>query len=166
VTNEFPETGPVSSPEEDYEQGMMLKDDGQLKEAVDMFHSAAKDKALGLKAYAQVGFCYVKMREPHAAIQAFRTALNDKSALPRDMMDVLYFLGRSLESIGKTSQAVEIYHRIDHSTPSFRDVATRLEGLRRAPRQARKTEQSAAGKHSWFSGVVDNFQRFLIGSQK
>jgi tetratricopeptide (TPR) repeat protein len=166
VTNEFPETGPVSSPEEDYEQGMMLKDDGQLKEAVDMFHSAAKDKALWLKAYAQVGFCYVKMREPHAAIQAFRTALNDKSALPRDMMDVLYFLGRSLESIGKTNQAVEIYHRIDHSTPSFRDVATRLEGLRRAPRQPRKTEQSAAGKHSWFSGVVDNFQRFLIGSQK
>jgi type II secretory pathway predicted ATPase ExeA len=166
VADEFREAGSVSSSEEDYERGMMLKDDGQLKEAVDMFYSAAKDKALWLKAYAQVGFCYVKMREPHAAIQAFRTALNDTAAVPRDMMDVLYFLGRSLESIGKTSQAVEIYQRINHSTPSFRDVTTRMEELNGAPRQPRKTEQSAAIKHSWFGGVVDNFQRFLIGSQK
>ncbi len=166
AADEFPETSPVSSPEEDYERGMMLKDDGRLKEAIDMFHSAAKDKALWLKAYAQVGFCHVKMREPHAAIQAFHTALDDTAALPRDMTDVLYFLGRSLESIGKTSQAVEIYHRIDHSAPSFRDVTARLEELKGAPRQPRKTKQSTAGKHSWFSGVVDNFQRFLIGSQK
>ncbi len=166
VADESPEVGPVRSPEEDYERGMALKEDGRLKEAVDMFHSAAKDKAMWLKAYAQVGFCYVKMREPHAAIQAFRTALNDKAALPRDMMDVLYFLGRSLESVGKTSQAVEIYHRIDHSTPSFRDVASRLEELKGAPRKPRNTEQSNAGKHSWFSGVVDNVQRFLIGSPK
>ncbi|MGE0468516.1 MAG: AAA family ATPase [Nitrospira sp.] len=166
VTDESPEPGPASSPEEDYERGMALKEDGRLKEAVDMFHSAAKDKAMWLKAYAQVGFCYVKMREPHAAIQAFRTALNDTAALPRDMMDVLYFLARSLESIGKTSQAVEIYHRIDHSTPSFRDVAARLEELKKAPKQPHTTRQSTEGKHSWFSGVVDNFQRFLIGSQK
>jgi general secretion pathway protein A len=166
VTDESPEPGPVSSPEEDYERGMALKEDGRLKEAVDMFHSAAKDKAMWLKAYAQVGFCYVKMREPYAAIQAFRTALNDTAALPRDMMDVLYFLARSLESIGKTSQAVEIYHRIDHSTPSFRDVAARLEELKKALKQPHTTRQSIEGKHSWFSGVVDNFQRFLIGSQK
>ncbi|NJN70366.1 MAG: hypothetical protein HC801_08895 [Nitrospira sp.] len=80
---------------------MMLKDDGQLKEAIDMFHSAAKDKTMWLKAYAQVGFCYVKLREPHAAIQAFRTALNDTTALPRDMMDVLYFWGVVSSPSGK-----------------------------------------------------------------
>jgi len=166
TADECLETNVVSSPEEDYERGMMLKDDGQLKEAIDMFHSAAKDKALWLKAYAQVGLCYVKMREPHAAIQAFRTALNDTAAPPGDMMDVLYYLGRSLESVGKTSQAVEIYQRIDHSTPSFRDVATRLEELKGTSGQPHKSRQSTVRKHSWFSGVVDNVQRFLIGSQK
>jgi general secretion pathway protein A len=164
--DELPETDAVGSPEEDYERGMSLKDDGRLKEAVDKFHSAAKDKALRLKAYAQIGFCYVKMREPHDAIQAFRTALKDTAALPRDMMDVLYFLGRSLESVGKSSQALEIYHRIDQSTPSFRDVASRLRELKESSMEASKSERLTSGKHSWFSGVVDNVQRFLIGSQK
>ena len=164
--DELPETGPVGSPEEDYERGMALKDDGRLKEAMDMFHSAAKDKTLRLKAHAQIGFCHVKMREPHAAIHAFRTALNDTGAIPRDMMDVLYFLGRSLEAVGKPGQALEIYHRIDHSTPSFRDVASRLRELKKSSMETGKSEKPASEKHSWLSGVVDNFQRFLIGSQK
>lgn len=157
---------PLSPAEKDYERGMVLKEDGRLKEAVDMFHSAAKDKTLWLKAYAQVGFCYVKMREPHAAIQAFRTALTDTTALSGDTLDVLYFLGRSLEAVGQSSQAVEIYHRIDQSTPGFRDVATRLRELTHPPRGMGKRDQLASGKHSWFDGVIDNFQRFLIGSQK
>ena len=155
VVNELPESDPVNSSEEDYEQGMALKDEGRLKEAIDLFHSAAKEKALWLKAHAQIGFCYVKMRDPHAAIQAFRTALNDMTALPHDTSDVLYFLGRSLEAVGKTDQALEVYHRIDHVTPSFRDVASREQELEEALR-----------KPSWLGGVVDNFQRFLIGSQK
>jgi general secretion pathway protein A len=166
VGEEYPEPGPVSALEADYDRGMALKDDGRLKEAVDMFLSAAEDRALWLKAYAQIGFCYVKMREPHAAIQAFRTALSDTTTLPRDMTDVLYFLGRSLESVGKASQAMEIYHRIDQLTPSFRDVASRLRELTGASREAGKTRTPTSGKHSWFSGVVDNVQRFLIGSQK
>lgn len=166
VADELPETDRVGSSGDDYERGMALKDEGRLKEAVDVFHSAAKDKTLWLKAYAQIGFCYVKMREPHAAIQAFRTALNDTTALPRDMMDVLYFLGRSLEAVGKLSQAAEIYHRIDHSTPSFRDVASRLRELKEPSMKGSKSDPPTSVKHSWFSGVVDNFQRFLIGSQK
>lgn len=164
--DELPATGPVGSPEEDYERGMTLKDDGRLKEAMGMFHSAARDKTLRLKAYAQIGFCHVKMREPHAAIHAFRTALNDTASLPRDMMDVLYFLGRSLEAVGKPSQALEIYCRIDHSTPSFRDVASRLRELKESSMETGKSGKPTSGKHSWFGGVVDNVQRFLIGSQK
>lgn len=155
VANELSKSDPVNSSEDDYERGMALKDEGRLKEAIDLFHSAAKEKALWLKAHAQIGFCYVKMRDPHAAIQAFRTALNDTTALPHDTTDVLYFLGRSLEAVGKTDQALEAYHRIDHVTPSFRDVASRERELEEALR-----------KSSWFGGVVDNFQRFLIGSQK
>ena len=155
VVNELPDSDPVNSSEEDYERGMALKDEGRLKEAIDMFHSAAKEKALWLKAHAQIGFCYVKMRDPQAAIQAFRTALNDTTALPHDTTDVLYFLGRSLEAVGETDQALEVYHRIDHVTPSFRDVASRERELEEALR-----------KPSWLGGVVDNFQRFLIGSQK
>lgn len=155
VVENPPEQEALSDGEEDYLRGMKLKEEGQLKEAIDLFHAATKEKTLWLKAYAQIGFCYVKMREPHAAIQAFRTALSDTAALPRDTTEVLYFLGRSLESVGKASQALEVYRRIDHATPAFRDVASRVQELEESSR-----------KPSWLGGVVDNFQRFLIGSQK
>jgi len=152
----------ISSPEQDYTRAMRLKEEGRLKEAVDLFHSAARDKSMWLQAYSQVGLCYVKMKEHHAAIQAFRTALDDPTAPEQDVLEVLYVLGRSLESVGKASQALEVYHRIHHATPTFRDVANRLRELQQTAKHSRYLEKSATERHSWFSGVVDNVQRFLL----
>lgn len=166
VSIESSQAYPVSSPVEDYTRAMVLKEEGRLKEAVELFHSAAKDKSVWFKAYSQVGLCYVKMKEHHAAIQAFRTALEDPTVLQQDTLDVLYVLGRSLESIGRVGQALEVYHRINHVTPTFRDVANRLRELQQPSKQVSHKGKSVTGKHSWFSGVVGNVQRFLIGSQK
>lgn len=166
VSVESSQAYPVSSPVEDYARAMVLKEEGRLKEAVELFHSAAKDKSVWFKAYSQVGLCYVKMKEHHAAIQAFRTALEDPTVLQQDTLDVLYVLGRSLESVGRPGQALEVYHRINHVTPTFRDVANRLRELQQPSKQVSHKGKSVTGKHSWFSGVVGNVQRFLIGSQK
>jgi general secretion pathway protein A len=166
VSVESSQAYPVSSPVEDYARAMVLKEEGRLKEAVELFHSAARDKSVWFKAYSQVGLCYVKMKEHHAAIQAFRTALEDPTVLQQDTLDVLYVLGRSLESIGRVGQALEVYHRINHVSPTFRDVANRLRELQQPSKQVSHKGKSVTGKHSWFSGVVGNFQRFLIGSQK
>ena len=166
VSIESSQAYPVSSPVEDYTRAMVLKEEGRLKEAVELFHSAAKDKSVWFKAHSQVGLCYVKMKEHHAAIQAFRTALEDPTVLQQDTLDVLYVLGRSLESVGRPGQALEVYHRINHVTPTFRDVANRLRELQQPSKQVSHKGKSVTGKHSWFSGVVGNVQRFLIGSQK
>lgn len=166
VSVESSQAYPVSSSVEDYTRAMVLKEEGRLKEAVELFHSAAKDKSVWFKAYSQVGLCYVKMKEHHAAIQAFRTALEDPTVLQQDTLDVLYVLGRSLESVGRPGQALEVYHRINHVTPTFRDVANRLRELQQPSKQVSHKGKSVTGKHSWFSGVVGNVQRFLIGSQK
>jgi general secretion pathway protein A len=154
------------SSEEDYQGAMALKERGQFKEAVELFHAAARDKSLWFKAYAQVGFCYVKMREPQAAIQAFRTALEDPMAEPNEVMDVLYCLGRSLESVGKVDQAREVYDQINQSTPAFRDVANRLSQVKAFPKPPRKVDEQLTARPSWLSGMIDNVQRFLIGNQK
>ncbi len=156
----------VSAPDEDYARAMVLKEEGRLREAVERFHSAARDKSMWFKVYSQVGLCYVKMKEHHAAIQAFRTALEDPTVLQQDTLDVLYVLGRSLESVGRAGQALEVYQHINHVTPTFRDVANRLLELQRAPKQSSHKGESATEQHSWFSSVVGNVQRFLIGSRK
>jgi general secretion pathway protein A len=126
VAVESAEAQSMSPPEDDYARAMDLKEQGQLEEAVELFHSAARDKSMWFKVYSQVGLCYVKMKEHHAAIQAFRTALDDPTAPRQDMLDVLYVLGRSLESIGKADQAVDVYHRINQLAPTYRDVTSRL----------------------------------------
>ena len=154
------------SSEEDYQGAIALKERGQFIEAIELFHIAARDKSLWFKAYAQVGFCYVKMREPQAAIQAFRTALEDPMAGPNEVMDVLYCLGRSLESVGKVDQAREVYAQINQSAPAFRDVANRLTQVKESPKPPRKVDEQFNARPSWVSGMIDNVQRFLIGSQK
>jgi type II secretory pathway predicted ATPase ExeA len=163
---ELGEAYPVNSPAEDYARAMVLKEEGRLREAVELFHSAARDKSMWFKAYSQVGLCYVRMKEHHAAIQAFRTALEDPTVLQQDTLDVLYVLGRSLESVGKAGQALEVYQRIHHVTPTFKDIANRLRELQQPPKQMSHKGRSLTGKHTWFGGVVDNVQRFLIGSRK
>jgi tetratricopeptide (TPR) repeat protein len=166
VVDEPSEAALSQSSEENYQRAMVLKEQAQFKEAVEFFHAAARDKSLWFKAYAQVGFCYVKMREPQAAIQAFRTALEDSMAGPNEVMDVLYCLGRSLESVGKVDQAREVYAQINQSGPAFRDVANRLTQVEESPKPPRKVDEQFNARPSWVSGMIDNVQRFLIGSQK
>ncbi len=166
VVDEPSEAALSQSSEENYQRAMVLKEQAQFKEAVEFFHAAARDKSLWFKAYAQVGFCYVKMREPQAAIQAFRTALEDPMAGPNEVMDVLYCLGRSLESVGKVDQAREVYAQINQSAPAFRDVANRLTQVEESPKPPRKVDEQFNSRPSWVSGMIDNVQRFLIGSQK
>ena len=166
VVDEPSEAALSQSSEENYQRAMVLKEQAQFKEAVEFFHAAARDKSLWFKAYAQVGFCYVKMREPQAAIQAFRTALEDSMAGPNEVMDVLYCLGRSLESVGKVDQAREVYAQINQSAPAFRDVANRLTQVEESPKPPRKVDEQFNARPSWVSGMIDNVQRFLIGSQK
>lgn len=155
---------PVSTPKEDYAKAMALKEEGRFKEAVELFHSAARDKSMWFKAYSQVGLCYVKDKEHHAAIQAFRTALDDPTAQQQERLDVLYVLGRSLESVGKASQALAAYHQIIHITPTFRDVANRLQELQQIPKHSSHKRKSSSDHRSWFGSVVSDIRRILIGS--
>jgi hypothetical protein len=106
------------------------------------------------------------MKEHQAAIQALRTALDDPTAPEHDIPNVLYVLGRCLESIGKVDHALEVYHRLHHSIPEFKDVANRVQELQQTVKQTSRTEKSATDKHSWFSGVMGSVQRLLIGNRK
>jgi type II secretory pathway predicted ATPase ExeA len=166
VAVESAEAHSMSSPDEDHARAIDLKEQGRLEEAVELFHSAAKDKSIWFKAYSQVGLCYVKMKEHHAAIQAFRTALDDPTAPQQDKLDVLYVLGRSLESIGKADQAVDVYHRINQLAPTYRDVTSRLRELQSHQKQSSPKWKSATEQHSWITGLVDTVQHFFIGSRK
>ncbi len=158
-------TRSIGTPETVYARGMALKGEGRYKDAIDMFDLAGKSASHWLKAHAQIGLCYRAMGEYQAAIQAFRTALNDTSASRKDMLDVQYFLGRTLETASKPLDALAVYRRIVQASPKFKDVAFRVKELSMRPGSARNGRYSSASNGSWFDGAIENLQR-LMGSNK
>ena len=116
-----------------------------------------------LKSHAQVGLCYRRMGEHQAAIQAFRTAMEDRSAPPNESIDVLYFLGHSLEFTGQTDEALEVYRRISQLNPGYKDVADRVVGLRQVLKDAGSGGKPALPNNPGSRGPVGKFFRFLFG---
>lgn len=165
-TDESVSAHPRESPEEAYAQGIILKDQGRFKEAVDKFHLAAQGESMWLKANAQIGLCYRRMREHQAAIQAFRAALTDRSASTHDMLDVLYFLGQSLEFTGQTEEALDAYNRVSQVNPEFRNIADRVKALRPNGDQANQGPEVSMPNRPGLKRSKASLWRFLFGGQK
>src|SRR5689334_10856523 len=89
---------PEVSPSERYERGLALKKAGLHKAAIDQFAMAAEDQLLAVKAYAQIGLCYKLSGRYEEAVTAFQKSLTATPASPKETVQILYVLGRTLES--------------------------------------------------------------------
>jgi tetratricopeptide (TPR) repeat protein len=155
----------VGSPEPFYTKGVAMRKEGRLREAIDMFEMAGKTPSYCLKSQAQIGLCQRSMGDHEAAIQAFRAALNDQLASRNEVMDVQYFLARTLESIGQIAEAATLYRRIAQMNPSFKDAAYRAKEISARPKSPTRGKQRFAGDQSWFGNAIESFTQ-LIGSRK
>jgi len=153
------------SPDSFYDEGVELKKEGRLDRAVEMFERAAESPFHWLRAHAQMGLCYKTMGDTQSAIRAFRTALKDQSASRRDVLDVQYFLARTLESTGQAGEAATFYRRIAQVSPHFKDAAFRAKDLTAKPKHQGNGKQPVEANGSWLGGAIENLQR-LIGSHK
>lgn len=114
---------------EAYEQGTALKNAGLFKQAADHFKRAAADPAYELKGLAQMGLCLKKSGHSEEAVAAFRQALQIPSASLKEQIQILYLLGKTLESLQRFPEALEAYRWLRRESPQYRDVATRIELL-------------------------------------
>jgi TolA-binding protein len=155
----------ASSAEPLYAKGVAMRKEGRLSEAIDTLELAGKSPSHYLKAQAQIGLCYRSMGDHEAAIQAFRAALNDQSASRNEVIDVQYFLARTLESIGQIAEATTLYRRIAQTNPSFKDAAYRAKELSSRPKYPTRGKPGVANNQSWFGNAIESFNQ-LIGSRK
>lgn len=120
---------------ESYERGTALKNVGLFKQAAEHFEKSAQDPAYALKGLAQMGFCLKTTGKQEEAVAAFRHALQIPSASQKERVQILYLLGRTLESLGRVPEAMESYRWLRRESPQYRDVAMRIETLstRRRP---------------------------------
>ena len=120
---------PVVSPAERYERGLALKMAGQHKAAIAQFEMAVPDPSLALKAHAQIGLCSKTIGRLEDAVAAFRQALTAPGGSPKETVQILYVLGRTLESLGRVGETLEAYRWIRREDPDYRDVTDRIERL-------------------------------------
>ena len=114
---------------EAYEQGSALKNVGLFRQAAEHFEKAAQDPAYALKGLAQMGLCLKQSGKQEEAVTAFRRALQIPSTSVKEQVQILYLLGRTLESIGRIPEALEAYRWLRREAPQYRDVTMRIESL-------------------------------------
>ena len=128
---------------ERYERGLALKKAGLYNAAIGQFEEAAVDPTVALKAYAQIGVCYKSVGRNQDAVAAFQKALRASAGSVKETIQILYVLGRTLESLGRMDETLEAYRWIRREDPGYRDVATRIERL-----SSRQSGSIASGKKS------------------
>ena len=121
--------GPAVNPAERYERGIALKKAGLYKAAIEQFEQAAADRLLAVKAYVQIGLCYKLFGRYVEVVPAFQQALKALPTSSKETVQILYVLGRTLESLGRIAETLEAYRWIRREDPAYRDVAERIERL-------------------------------------
>jgi tetratricopeptide (TPR) repeat protein len=116
---------------------------------------AGKSPAYRLKAQVQIGLCHRAAGEHRTAIKIFRAALDDKSASRTELLDIQYFLARTLETAGQIAEAVEIYRRIADTNRRYKDAASRVHSLSSKVRYLTNGEQPAV--QSWIGNAIKSF---------
>ena len=114
---------------EAYERGTTLKNVGLFRQAAEHFEKAAQDPAYALKGFAQMGFSLKQSGKLEEAAVAFRRALQVPSTSSKEQIQILYLLGRTLESLERIPEALEAYRWLRREAPQYRDVATRIQAL-------------------------------------
>ena len=114
---------------ESYEQGTALKNVGLFRQAAEHFEKAAQDPAYAAKGFAHMGVSLRKSGKQEEAVAAFRRALQVPSTSPKEQVQILYLLGRTLESLGRIPEAMEAYRWLRREAPQYRDVVIRIESL-------------------------------------
>jgi tetratricopeptide (TPR) repeat protein len=115
--------------QEAYEQGTALKNVGLFRQAAEHFEKAVQDPAYAVKGLAQMGFSLKMSGKNEEAVAAFRRALQVSSASSKEQVQILYLLGRTLESLGRIPEALESYRWLRREAPQYRDVAMRIDSL-------------------------------------
>ena len=141
-----------------YREALAMKQAGEFLRAIALLDRLATDEAWGVKALAQKGLCLKAIGRYEEALSAYRAALDRPSGSAQDLVSLRYVFARTLESMGRSKEAVECYRTISRDGLNYRDVAVRIDQLQ--PSTTVDTEALAAPQ-TWLQSLVRNCSQLL-----
>jgi tetratricopeptide (TPR) repeat protein len=137
VLSSFQEEVKKAIGEEDYQchydLGLSYLDLGFYDEALAEFGVARRMPELELSSIEMVGHCFVEKGDVDLAIEELKAGLEIEGHSSEDFIGLKYNLALAYEKLGQVEEASKQYEEVCSIDPSFRDVKTRIEELRKTP---------------------------------
>jgi tetratricopeptide (TPR) repeat protein len=120
-----------------YNLGIAYKEMQLYDEAIEAFRLAGRDPGRTLTCANLMGLCFLAKGEAEAAIRELRAGL-DIRGYPREAYQALrYDLGAAYDTAGDLERALEVFESLMAENERFRDVRSRVKGLRERVQQQR-----------------------------
>jgi tetratricopeptide (TPR) repeat protein len=112
-----------------YDLGIAYMEMGLHAEAIDEFQLCLEGGERVHTAHMMIGLSYVAKGDMEPAIEHFQLALQSDQRTPDEELTLWFEIGNAYELLGKASEALVFYEKVEEASPGFRDVALRIERL-------------------------------------
>lgn len=115
-----------------FDLGIAFKEMGLIEESIAEFSQAARDPSRLVDSLTLMAQCRAQLGEPATAEAIFKEALAQPQLSEAVRIALRYELGLLYETVGRTLEALESYQFVADRDRFFREVSSKLTGLRRS----------------------------------
>jgi tetratricopeptide (TPR) repeat protein len=112
-----------------YDLGIAYMEMGLHAEAIEAFTLCLSNPERLCTAHTMIGMSHIAKGDMDAAIASFKNALAVPTVSETEEVDLWFEIGNACELLGKLTEALVYYEKVEERSPQFRDVAERIERL-------------------------------------
>lgn len=110
-----------------FELGQAYFRAGKIGEAIGEFQKSQANPHRRVASLGYLGQCFGRRGLHDVGLRTLQKAIDEKSALDDEKMELIYQLGLTLELMGRSQEAIEQFKQIYEVNIGFRDVAARVD---------------------------------------
>lgn len=112
-----------------FELGKIYLQLGKVSEAIAEFQKAQANPHRRIAALGYLGQCFARRGLHDVAVRTFQRAISEKPVFDEEKKELVFELGRALESMGRHQEAIEQFKQIYEVDIGFKDVAARVDAF-------------------------------------
>jgi tetratricopeptide (TPR) repeat protein len=141
-----------------YREALALRQAGEFSRAIALLDPVVADDVWGVKALGEIGLGLKAIGRYEEALSAYRAALDRPSGSAQDLVSLRYIYARTLESMGRSKEAVDCYRTISRDGRNYRDVAVRIDQLEPS---TTVDNEALTTSQTWLQSLVRNCTQLL-----